>query len=110
MANWFGVTRKTIENRSKQWCLDEGIDGDTFEDLRAHLSSRTQMSLRRAQIKSALEGNTAMLIFLGKQLLGQVDDYRGNNSSTWEEEDQTVISQSELVQLLRASREIGPKP
>ena len=51
-----------------------------------------------------------MLIFLGKQLLGQVDDYRGNNSSTWEEEDQTVISQSELVQLLRASREIGPKP
>ena len=67
------------------------------------------MSLRRAQIKSALEGNTAMLIFLGKQLLGQVDDYRGNNSSTWEEEDQTVISQSELVFLLRSARESDAK-
>lgn len=68
------------------------------------------MSLRRAQIKAALEGNTALLIFLGKQLLGQTDETRRlNDNSTWEEEDETVISQSELVQLLRSAREIGPK-
>lgn len=99
----------TIEDRSKLWLKEKGIEGETFEDLRAHLSSRTQASLRRSQIAAALEGNTAMLIFLGKQLLGQVDDYRGNNSSTWEEEEHTTISQSELVRLLRASREIEAK-
>lgn len=94
-----------------KWCIEEGIEGKTFEDLRAKFSSRTQMSLRRAQIKAALEGNTALLIFLGKQLLGQTDDTRRmTDNSTWEEEDQTVISQSELVCLLRAAREIGPKP
>jgi hypothetical protein len=109
VANWFGVHKNTIENKAEEWCKQEGIEGHTFTDLRARYVARTQYALRRAQIASALEGNTAMLIFLGKQLLNQTDDYRGNNSSTWEEDDQTVISQSELVQLLRATREIGPK-
>jgi hypothetical protein len=32
-----------------------------------------KMSLRRMQIQSAQRGNVAMMIWLGKQLLGQVD-------------------------------------
>ena len=109
VANWFGVHKNTIENKAKEWCEREGIEGHTFTDFRARFVAETQFQLRRAQISAALGGNTAMLIFLGKQLLGQTDDYRGNNSSTWEEDNETVISQSELVQLLRSAREIGSK-
>jgi len=32
-----------------------------------------QMSLRRKQIEVALKGNVSMLIWLGKQMLGQMD-------------------------------------
>ena len=41
-----------------------------FENMR--------MSLRRAQLRKALDGNSTMMIWLGKQLLGQVDraDFR----------------------------------
>jgi len=44
-------------------------------------------SLRRAQFKSALNGNTAMQIWLGKQLLGQRDkhDIEVDRKVTWEE-------------------------
>ena len=35
--------------------------------------ARLRQSLRRAQIKSALSGNATMLIWLGKQYLGQSD-------------------------------------
>ena len=35
--------------------------------------SEGKLSLRRSQMKSALEGNTTMQIWMGKQLLGQSD-------------------------------------
>ena len=34
----------------------------------------TKQKLRQAQIKAALSGNVAMLIWLGKQMLGQADN------------------------------------
>lgn len=44
-------------------------------------------SLRRAQFKSALNGNTSMQIWLGKQLLGQRDkhDVEVERKVTWED-------------------------
>lgn len=38
-------------------------------------------ALRRAQLESALSGNTAMLIWLGKQYLGQAEDYAMRNET-----------------------------
>lgn len=38
-------------------------------------------SLRQAQIKYALEGNTSLLIFLGKNLLGQSDNPMDSESN-----------------------------
>ena len=35
--------------------------------------ARLRKSLRRAQIRSALSGNSTMLVWLGKQYLGQSD-------------------------------------
>lgn len=54
-----------------------GCDGDTigrrFADIltKGHAGLKTR--LRQAQIKYALAGNPALLIFLGKQMLGQTD-------------------------------------
>ncbi len=54
-----GVSKDTIERRFMK-VMNEG---------RANL----RMSIRRGQYKKALEGNPTMLIWLGKQLLGQKD-------------------------------------
>lgn len=64
MAAWFGVTTQTIENR-----LQEPKFRDAYESGRAH----GRMSLRRQQIAAAAAGNPTLLIWLGKQLLGQRD-------------------------------------
>ena len=45
----------------------------TFEDYFAQKSVEGKVSLRRKQYDTALEGNTTMLIWLGKQWLGQAD-------------------------------------
>ena len=68
MAAVLGISVDTIQRRkrsSKEFC---GV----IEKGRASLRN----SLRRLQVKKALEGNTTMLIWLGKQLLGQTDRQR----------------------------------
>jgi len=45
----------------------------TFADSYQRFSEEGKSSLRRAQIKSALGGNATMLIWMGKQILGQQD-------------------------------------
>lgn len=59
IADFVGVHESTIRDR----CADVL--------LKARASVR--MRLRQAQMKSALSGNPAMLIWLGKQTLGQAD-------------------------------------
>lgn len=60
IANFFGVTEDAI-NRNFAGELTKGR-----EEMR--------ISLRRAQLKLALSGNAVMLIWLGKNLLGQSDN------------------------------------
>jgi hypothetical protein len=50
-------------------CLSE--HGVTFSEFFKKHSDGGKMSMRRAQFKKALEGNPAMLIWMGKQMLGQ---------------------------------------
>lgn len=59
IAGYFGVSVDTIDRRF----AEELVKGRT--DL--------QMSLRQWQLKSARSGNVTMLIWLGKQMLGQQD-------------------------------------
>jgi len=64
LADWFGVTTRTIERRR------------TEPELAAVMErgrSKGKISLRRAQMKLVEQGNAVMSIFLGKQWLGQVD-------------------------------------
>ena len=60
MADWFGVARDTLKYNFSEY-IAKG---------RADLKHR----LRRAQIKTALDGNATMQIWLGKQYLGQRED------------------------------------
>lgn len=66
MANIFGVTVRTIEN----YMADH--DGEFFRVYKSHYGE-VNKSLRRAQIAAALKGNPTMLIWMGKQRLGQMD-------------------------------------
>lgn len=45
----------------------------SFPDYFAQKSANGKMSLRRKQYSQAMEGNTTMLIWLGKNWLGQTD-------------------------------------
>ena len=62
-------TPKTLET----WCKRE-YGGKTFYKVFSEKRCRGYISLRRAQFQKAIdEKNTAMLIFLGKNWLGQSD-------------------------------------
>ncbi len=66
MAAWFGCGLRTIERRMGS------ADGE-FRRAYDKGFGRLKISLRRQQIEAAKAGNTAMLIWLGKQLLDQAD-------------------------------------
>jgi hypothetical protein len=59
ISAWFGIDDSTLSYNFKQ----------ELEKGRANL----KQSLRRAQLKLALTGNAVMLIWLGKNILGQTD-------------------------------------
>jgi hypothetical protein len=53
--------------------IDESTLAYNFNTILAKGREQLKQSLRRAQIKLALSGNAVMLIWLGKNLLGQSD-------------------------------------
>jgi hypothetical protein len=59
MASFFGCSVDTLERN--------------FADTIKKGKDKGRMSLRRLQFEKAQSGNTTMLIWLGKQLLGQKD-------------------------------------
>ncbi len=60
IAEWFSIPRETLKYN--------------FRDLIQKAYSETNQRLRRAQIETALKGNAIMLIWLGKNMLGQSDN------------------------------------
>ena len=60
--------------------------------------ARLRKSLRRAQIRSALSGNSTMLVWLGKQYLGQSD--RPDHSVS---ADHKVIASPDVLERLHTS-------
>jgi hypothetical protein len=75
IAEWFGVDENTLRYNF------------SVELLKGKLSLK--QSLRQAQIRLALSGNATMLIFLGKNILGQSDspvDSEANAPLPWTDE------------------------
>jgi hypothetical protein len=67
IATHFGVSEDTIERAVKR---EHGV---SFADYFAQKRQAGFVSLRRKQYELAMAGNATMLIFLGKQYLGQAD-------------------------------------
>ena len=65
IAAFFDVSVRTIERRRK--------DSDEFNDAVMQGKLLGRVSLRRRQYEAALGGNVAMLIWLGKNILGQAE-------------------------------------
>jgi hypothetical protein len=64
IAAWFGVSTRTIEKRRKE---------PAFAAAMERGRAKGRISVRRAQMKLLEAGNSAMGVWLGKQLLGQRD-------------------------------------
>jgi hypothetical protein len=64
IAAWFGISTRTVERHRKN---------PTFAETIARGRAKGKISLRRTQMRLAEQGNPALAIWLGKQLLGQVD-------------------------------------
>lgn len=62
IAAWFGCSTKTIQRLRKE---------TGYNDIFTYGHARGRASLRRAQYQAAMKGNVAMLIWLGKVVLGQ---------------------------------------
>lgn len=67
IANWFECSEDTIERRVRERF------GVSFAEHNKQKGVKGRVSLRRKQFEIALSGNVTMLIFLGKQYLGQSD-------------------------------------
>jgi hypothetical protein len=77
------IVPQEVENLARLWCSYEemseffGINVETlkynFRDYITKGRAETKQALRKAQLKVALSGNTTMLIWLGKNILGQSD-------------------------------------
>jgi hypothetical protein len=74
IASWFSVGHATIERRIADETLHDH-DGEklTFKAIMDRGYARGRISLRRKQMQLAEQGNATMLVWLGKQLLGQRD-------------------------------------
>jgi len=72
------VSEDTILRRIKK---EYELDYATYKTKKM---SRVRIGLARKQIEVAMSGNVTMLIWLGKQMLGQVDKQEVEHSSAGE--------------------------
>ena len=73
LAGFFQMSKSAVQDRVKEEY------GETFTERYEKLSQGIKISLRRRQIKSAMDGSDTMLKFLGKNVLGQKEqiDFEG---------------------------------
>jgi len=76
IARWFGIEEQTLRYN--------------FSEILQKGREEVKQSLRMAQLKLALSGNAVMLIWLGKNLLGQSDspqDSNNNQPLPWQDDE-----------------------
>ncbi|MGI4871507.1 MAG: hypothetical protein ACRYFX_10050 [Janthinobacterium lividum] len=83
VAGFFECSEDTVQRVIKE------ERGQTFSEFYDMHSAGGDISLRKAQFQKAISGDVKMLIFLGKQRLGQTEkqevDHRGAVPVTWSE-------------------------
>ncbi len=84
IADFFDIPIKTLEYN--------------FAKLIQKARSQTKQRLRKAQLEVALNGNTSMLIWLGKNILGQQDQPTSEGSKhplPWSDDEKTQNGQDQ---------------
>lgn len=94
IADFFDCSSDTVE----RWC--KRTFKKTFAETFKRYSAKGKRSLRRWQFEAAQSGNVTMLIFLGKQYLGQKDNP--------DESDNTEVLER-LTELLAAQAEAAKR-
>lgn len=74
IAGLMGICRDTLYNRCKE---DNNIDFSTYSQQK---KSEGRELLRGKQFETAMKGDKTMLVWLGKQYLGQKDRHEGLES------------------------------
>lgn len=98
IASWFGCSVDTIDRAVK---AEKQMH---FAEYYAQKASTGKISLRRQQWQLAMKGDKTMLIWLGKQYLGQSEKVEQNNKNTHiVEEAQRLanLSEAELVAIIK---------
>ena len=75
VASWFGISQPAICKK---------LQREPFKSRWERGWSKGNISLRRAQMQQAEQGNGTMLVWLGKQWLGQRDTQRLEHSGSIE--------------------------
>lgn len=100
VCSTFGITPKTLNRLIEEHLHDDiAPDSDepvTFQDAFQAYSAAARGSLRRKQFELAMGGDKTMLIFLGKNYLGQSD--REHSGESDESGKESKASLSELLQ------------
>jgi hypothetical protein len=106
LADWFGVSTRTIETRRKR---------PEFAEAMQRGRSKGRISVRRAQMKMLDSGNSTMGVWLGKQLLGQRDAITtehvgagGGPIQVATKPDLSRLTDEELRQLRKLARKTQP--
>lgn len=73
IENILGLDHKTIYRLCREHYTDEDGNPMDFSQVYKKFSTAGTISLRRAQFRCAEGGNPTMLVWLGKQYLGQKD-------------------------------------
>ncbi len=91
LAEYFGVSDSTLRRRVSEHY------GTTFEQVKAKCLEEIRNKLRHKQLEVALDGNPAMLVWLGKQYLDQKDQSKIQNTHEIKTIEQIVKERKEVT-------------
>lgn len=97
IAHWFGVCTKTIQRARKR---------EPYKSVFEKGAAKGRVSIKRAQWQAAMGGNTAMLIWLGKVMLGQKETVK--NEMTGEDGQPIQVARAVKIYLPDNGREGNP--
>lgn len=110
VAAFFDVGTSTIDERLTE-SITYDFDGKqlTFREIFEYGKGKGLASLRRTQMEKALTGNPTMLIWLGKQLLGQRDNLEltGHNAGPIATTDDAASSRQQVMDRIRRVSSAG---
>lgn len=95
IAAWFDVSEDTIERATKR------EHNRAFADYYSEKSQRGKIAIRRKQYEVAMNGNVPLLIWLGKQWLGQSDKQEIQQTVTGTTD--LKVTHQDLVNLVKAT-------